>query len=160
VLRDAGNPSAALSALLEARRIRPNHAPTRYLLGVTLAQRGRTTEGREELEAFRELKSFEETAEALELALVEHPEDVASFRKLVEHYFAHGREQDALPFLEKAVALSADDADLLYRLALARLRDGRTRGAHAAVERATALDPDHPLRPEVEAALERDGKKD
>jgi tetratricopeptide (TPR) repeat protein len=160
VLRDAGEPSAALPALVEARRLRPNHAPTRYLLGVTLAQLGRTVEGREELQAFRELKAFEEKAEALELALVEHPEDVVSFRELVELYFAHGREQDALPFLEKAVALSADDADLWYRLALARARDGRARDAQAAAERATALDPEHPLRLKVEEALERSRKKD
>ena len=58
------------------------------------------------------------------------------------------------------MALSADDAGLLYRLALARLRRGRTRDAHAAVERATALDPDHPLRAQVEEALGRARKKD
>jgi len=154
VHRDSGDRPAALVALEEARRIRPNHAPSRYLLGVTLAQLDRKEEADEELRAFRELKAFEEQAEALEYALIERPDDIASFRALIELYFAHGRERNALAFLEKAVALSDGDADLLYRLAIARLRAGRIPDAHEAARRARALEPDHPLRPEVDGALE------
>jgi tetratricopeptide (TPR) repeat protein len=141
VLSEAGDDEAAVSHLLEARELSPNHSRVRYLLGVTLAKLGRREESREELAAFRELRAFEDEAEGFQDVLLAHPEDADSYLPLIHHYFDHGREVEALAFLQKASALSPDHLELLLLMARARIATGQAELAGEAVDRALALDP-------------------
>ena len=65
VRNERGDEEGAVAALTEASKTDPNHPETRYLLGTTLARLGRGDEARTELEAFRNLKAFEERKEKL-----------------------------------------------------------------------------------------------
>jgi tetratricopeptide (TPR) repeat protein len=110
---ERGDDEGAVAALTEASRIDPYHPETRYLLGTILARLGRGEEARKELEAFRSLKAFEERKEKLELVILERPAEADSYRPLVELYLEHGRGAEALPFLQKALALAPGDPSLL-----------------------------------------------
>ncbi len=122
VRNERGDEEGAVAALTEASKTDPNHPETRYLLGTTLARLGRGERARMELEAFRNLKEFEERKEKLELAIVERPAEADSYRPLIELYLEHGRGAEALPFLEKALALAPGDPALLA--ISARIREG------------------------------------
>ena len=119
---ERGDEEGAVAALTEASKSDPNHPETRYLLGTTLARLGQGERARTELEAFRSLKAFEERKEKLELAILERPAEADSYRPLIELYLEHGRGEEALPFLEKALALAPEDPALLALSA--RIRRG------------------------------------
>lgn len=122
---ERGDEEGALAALTEASRSDPHHPETRYLLGTTLARLGRGEEARKELEAFRGLKAFEERKARLEVAILERPDEADSYRPLIELYLEHGRSAEALPFLEKALALAPGDLALLELKA--RIYEGEPR---------------------------------
>jgi tetratricopeptide (TPR) repeat protein len=122
---ERGDDMGSVAALTEASRIDPYQPETRYLLGTILARLGRGEEARKELEAFRSLKAFEERKEKLELAILERPAEADSYRPLIELYLEHGRGAEALPFLEKALALAPGDPALLTLSA--RLHEGAPR---------------------------------
>jgi len=122
---ERGDDLGSVAALTEASRIDPHHPETRYLLGTILARLGRGEEGRKELEAFRNLKAFEERKEKLELMILERPAEAGSYRPLIELYLEHGRGAEALPFLEKALALAPEDPALLTLSA--RIHEGAPR---------------------------------
>ncbi len=119
---ERGDAEGAVSALEEAAKSDPHHLETRYLLGTTLARLGRSEDARTELEAFRGLKAFEERKEKLELAILERPAEADAYRPLIELYLDHGRGAEALPFLEKALALAPGDPSLLALSV--RIREG------------------------------------
>jgi tetratricopeptide (TPR) repeat protein len=106
LLLERSDDDAAVASLVEARDLDPNRVETRYLLGTTLARLGRALESREELDAFRKLKAFEEEKERLELRILERPEDGESYVPLIELYLDSGRDREARTFLEKALMLS------------------------------------------------------
>ncbi len=119
---ERGDDQGSVAALTEASKSDPHHPETRYLLGTILARLGRGEDARKELETFRSLKAFEERKEKLELAILERPAEADSYRPLIELYLAHGRGAEALPFLEKALALDPEDPALLTLSA--RIRAG------------------------------------
>jgi Flp pilus assembly protein TadD len=104
---------SALRALVDARTNDPYHAETRYLLGTLLARLGRSEEAETELAAFRDLKLFEERKSHLEIAILARPEDADAYRALIELYLESGRNAEALPYVEKALALAPGDPELL-----------------------------------------------
>jgi tetratricopeptide (TPR) repeat protein len=110
---ERGDDQGAVAALAEASKSDPYHPGIRYLLGTVLARLGRGEEARRELEAFGALKSFEERKGKLELALLARPAEADSYVPLIELYLEEGRGDEALPFLEKALALAPDHPKLL-----------------------------------------------
>ena len=125
VRNEHGDDRGSVAALTEASKNDPHHPETRYLLGTILARLGRGEEARKELEVFRSLKAFEERKEKLEVAILERPAEADSYRPLIELYLEHGRGAEALPFLEKALALAPGDSALLTLSA--RIREGEPR---------------------------------
>lgn len=122
---ERGDDEGAIAALTEASKSDPYHSGARYLLGTALARLGRVEESRSELELFRDLKAFEERKEKLELAILERPAEASCYRPLIELYLEHGRGAEALPFLEKALALDPEDPALLELSA--RVREAKPR---------------------------------
>ncbi len=125
VRNEQGDDEGAVAALTEASRIDPHRAETRYLLGTILARLGRGDEARAELDAFRRLKAFEEQEARLQVAILERPDEAASYRPLIELYLANGRGAEALSYLEKALLLAPSDPALLELSARVRERTPR-----------------------------------
>ncbi|MGH9321601.1 MAG: tetratricopeptide repeat protein [Vicinamibacteria bacterium] len=113
LLLEKGETDDAVAALVKARALDPHHLEARYLLGTLLARLGRVEDAREELDTFRKLKSFEEEKEKLAVAILERPGEADSYRPLIQLYHEHGRDREALPYLEKALQLAPEDPELL-----------------------------------------------
>lgn len=125
VRAERGDDEGAVAALTEASKRDPYHSGVRYLLGTALARLGHREEARSELDVFRSLQVFEERKSKLELAILERPAEAESYRPLIELYLEHGRAPEALPFLEKALALDPDEPALLELSA--RIHGGKSR---------------------------------
>jgi tetratricopeptide (TPR) repeat protein len=113
VRHERGDDEGALEALAESLTSDPHRAETRYLRGTILARLGRDEEARRELDLFRSLKAFDEEKARLQIAILERPGQADSYRPLIDLYIASGRAAEALPFLEKALAIAPSDPALL-----------------------------------------------
>lgn len=93
------------------------------------------------LQALAEAARLEPTAEA--------------YANLGRTCAAYGEIDRALHYLELAVELQPNSADILYSLAGAHLKDDNHAAARAALRRVLQLRPDHPRSAEIQRAVQR-----
>lgn len=86
----------------------------------------------------------EKEIQALEAKARENPGDGALRTRIGSLYMEAGRHEDALPWLEEAVRLDAEDLHARNHLAIAYLNLGRLEAAVAAFEENLVKDPGHP----------------
>lgn len=74
--------------------------------------------------ANQKLENYSEAVQGFKVALTIHPEDGEILRDLGICYFSQGRPRDAIPSLEKSVAINEKDTSALYYLARAHQESG------------------------------------
>jgi tetratricopeptide (TPR) repeat protein len=102
----------------------------------------RSTIGLDDENRPRELD--EKEIQTLEAKARENPRDGALRTRIGSLYMEAGRHADALPWLEEAVRLDADDLHARSHLAITYLNVGRLESAVAAYEENLEKDPSHP----------------
>lgn len=148
VLRAAAprDPALALAAAeLAARRGDPARAEAELRAGLAAAPDA--TALWRALGRLKALASDPETMDqAFRAAIAARPEERANALEAAELWHERfGRPDRALPYYERAVALTPNDGWLLWRHGLALARAGRTADALAVLERAAEADPTSPL---------------
>jgi putative PEP-CTERM system TPR-repeat lipoprotein len=155
----------------ELKKVRPNHAQTRFFDAVLALQRGDAQRARElcqgllrvapdntallslAAEAELKLRSYA-TAESLASKAVRlQPKDTSLRRLLAEIALQTGQSDKAIAALKPLVATREPNADLLFMLGRAQFMANDRKGAEASLAKAASLKPDdHRIRTAVTLA--------
>jgi len=94
-------------------------------------------------ERLRECSYFLEAVELLKQILKHSPDSVMAMNELGKNLHLLGRHKDALPFLQKAIALSPQNMERLCLTGEVKLNLGDIAGARVYFQRALQIDPAH-----------------
>jgi CheY-like chemotaxis protein len=94
-------------------------------------------------ERLRECSYFLEAVELLKQVLKHSPDSVMAMNELGKNLHLLGRHRDALPYLEKAIALSPKNMERLCLAGEVKLNLGDAGGARACFQKALEIDPSH-----------------
>jgi tetratricopeptide (TPR) repeat protein len=92
-------------------------------------------------EAFRHLERWSELDELLRALQQRHPDDARILLRLAQAALAQGRDLEALPLLQRSLALQPNVAKAELTLGQLQMRLGDWQAAIDALTRAVALDP-------------------
>ncbi len=90
--------------------------------------------------ASQRLENYNEAIKGFSLALKIHPEDSEVLRDIGVCYFYKGKPDDAIAFLQRAVAKNTKDANAFYNLGLAHQESGNYQKAIEAYQMVRKLD--------------------
>ncbi len=162
VLKESGQPAAALKHYQEALRLKPDYLHARSNLGNSLNDLGRTdeaiacyreclaanpnfAEGHNNLgNALRDKQQFAEAVAAYERAIALRPNYAEAYSNLGVALDSLGRGEDAVRTMQKALALQPNFAVAYNNLGSALRTLGRLDEAEQACRDALRLDPNFP----------------
>ncbi|HLY05176.1 MAG TPA: sulfotransferase [Rhizomicrobium sp.] len=125
-LLQAGDLSSAMSVLLDAMRLNPDHFEAHLALGWALLRSGR----------------FSDASAILSRAATLRPDSAAAWRELGSAYDRQNLHQQAIEAYRKAVELAPKSGDVLHRLVELYTMYSRKDEASHCLERAAGLNPD------------------